>query len=143
MVKKGEFLLQIDPPSYEALSQQQRGAGRQRSRRRRRRRKRTSTQSQRDLPPLAGNPRKRNPNLVSDDQMEQFKTAVDVNQALYDAAQAQRGDQAAGRRQERDSRVSTKTTIVAPMTGQVTRLIVQNGETAIQGDVEQGRGARC
>src|SRR5205814_4253202 len=75
--------------------------------------------------------KKNNPSLVSDEQLDQLRTAADVARAVSDAslhavaqAQAQLRDatQALG-----------KTKIYAPMAGRVTRLNVEQGETAVPG----------
>jgi HlyD family secretion protein len=72
---------------------------------------------------------------VSDEQLEQLKTQVEVNRALVEAAEF--GVQQA-EAQLRDARWSlSRTTIVAPMSGKVTRLNVELGETAIQGTLNK------
>ena len=130
MVKKGQFLLQIDPATYEALVQQQ-AALVASSRADLMRAKANLEQSQSALR-RSQEIRKTNPTFVSDDQMEQLSTTVDVNQALYNSAQHAVDQNQAGLKNAQSS--LAKTTIVAPMTGQVTRLNVQQGETAIQGE---------
>jgi len=130
MVKKGQFLLQIDPATYEALVQQQ-AALVASSRADLMRAKANLEQSQSALR-RSQEIRKTNPTFVSDDQMEQLSTTVDVNQALYNSAQHAVDQNQAGLKNAQSS--LAKTTIVAPMAGQVTRLNVQQGETAIQGE---------
>ena len=132
-VNKGDFLLQIDPQSYEAAVQRNEAAVANA--------KASATQSLASLTQAQSNLRrqseirKSNPNLVSEDQMEQLKTAVEVNQALNDAAKHNVEMAEAG---VKDAKVSLeKTTIRAPMSGRVTRLIIQNGETAIQGNLNK------
>ncbi len=128
-VKEGDFLLQIDPQSFQAAVQRtEASVANARA---------SETQALASLTQAQANYRrssdirKSNPNLVSDDQMEQLKTAVEVNTALYDASKHNTEMALAG---VTDAKVSlAKTTIRAPMSGRVTRLIVQNGETAIQG----------
>jgi HlyD family secretion protein len=128
-VKEGDFLLQIDPQSFQAAVQRTEAAVANA--------KASETQSLANLTQAQANYRrqseirKSNPNLVSEDQMEQLKTAVDVNTALHDASKhnTEQADALV-----KDAKVSLeKTTIRAPMSGRVTRLVVQNGETAIQG----------
>jgi HlyD family secretion protein len=128
-VKEGDFLLQIDPQSFQANVQRTEAQVANA--------KASETQALASLTQAQANYRrssdirKSNPNLVSDDQMEQLKTAVEVNTALYDASKHNTEMAVAG---VTDAKVSLeKTTIRAPMSGRVTRLIVQNGETAIQG----------
>src|SRR6185312_10395769 len=130
MVKKGQFLLQIDPATYEALVQQQ-AALVASSRADLMRAKANLEQSQSALR-RSQEIRKTNPTFVSDDQMEQLSTTVDVNQALYNSAQHAVDQNQAGLKNAQSS--LAKTTIVAPMAGQVTRVNVQQGETAIQGE---------
>jgi HlyD family secretion protein len=79
--------------------------------------------------------KKTNPTLISDEQMEQLRTAVDVNKALYESARHS-VDQANASLREATSSLG-KTTIYAPMSGRVTRLNVENGETAIQGTLNK------
>lgn len=132
-VQKGQFLLQIDQQSYEAAVQR---ADAQLANA-----KASATQSQANLAQAQNNYRRSmeirrsNPNLVSEEQLEQLKTAVDVNAALAEAARHNVEQAEAG---VKDSKVAlAKTTINAPMSGRVTRLIVQNGETAIQGTLNK------
>ncbi len=69
--------------------------------------------------------------LISDEQLEQLKTAVDVNAALVDAGKHD-VDQAIASVNDAKSSLD-KTTIFAPMTGRITRLDVEQGETAVPG----------
>jgi HlyD family secretion protein len=132
-VKEGQFLLQIDPQTYQANVQQTEAqVANARA---------SETQAQANLTQAQATYRrnadiqKSNPNLVSADQMEQLKTAVDVNQALYDAAKHNTEQAMAG---VTNAKVMLgKTTILAPMSGRVTRLDVQNGETAIEGTLNK------
>ena len=72
-----------------------------------------------------------NAQLVSDADMEQLKTSVDVNSALVEASGHQ-VEQAQAALKDARSALS-KTTIYAPMAGRVTRLVVEQGETAVPG----------
>src|SRR5690348_2478268 len=92
VVKKGQFLLQIDPSTYQAEVQRQ-AALVASSRADMMRAKANLEQSQSALR-RSEQIRKTNATLVSDEQMEQLRTTVDVNQALYNSAQHQ-VDQAA------------------------------------------------
>jgi HlyD family secretion protein len=132
-VTQGQFLLQIDQQSY-AASVQRADAQLANA-------KASATQSQANLTQAQNNYRrsleirKSNPNLVSEGDLELLKTAVDVNLALYDAAKHNVEQAEAG---VTDAKVALgKTTINAPMSGRVTRLNVQNGETAIQGTLNK------
>jgi HlyD family secretion protein len=129
MVSKGQFLLQIEPNQYEAAVQRAEAslasarAGEAQA-------KASLLQAQRNYQRSA-EIRKTNAALISDEQLETLKTQAEVNQALADAATHQ-VDQAIA--QLRDARSSLqKTTIVAPMSGRVTRLNVEQGETAVPG----------
>jgi HlyD family secretion protein len=132
-VAKGQFLLQIDPQSYDAAVQRNEASlANARA---------SATQAQASLTQAQSNYRrsleirKSNPNLVSEDQLEQLKTAVDVNTALADASKHNVEQAEAG---VKDAKVNLgKTTIYAPMAGRVTRLNVENGETAIQGTLNK------
>jgi HlyD family secretion protein len=133
LVSKGQFLLQIDPNQAEAAVQRAEAAlaGA----------KAQAAQSQANFIQAQKNfersaeIRKANPQLVSDEQIEQLRTTVDVNKALLDAA-VHTVDQATA--SLRDARSSLgKTTIIAPMSGRVTRLNVEQGETAIMGTLNK------
>ncbi|HEX8851415.1 MAG TPA: efflux RND transporter periplasmic adaptor subunit [Gemmatimonadaceae bacterium] len=129
MVSKGQFLLQIEPAQYEAAVQRAEAAVAA-ARAAAAQAKASLVQSQRNYQRSA-EIRKSNATLISDEQLEQLKTQAEVNQALADAADHQ-VDQALA--QLRDARSALiKTTIVAPMSGRVTRLNVEQGETAVPG----------
>jgi len=129
MVKKGQFLLQIDPSTYQA--------GVERAVATLASSKAQLAQAKANLDQAKSNYersaeiKKSNAALVSAEQMEQLRTAVDVNQALYDAA-VHNVDQSQAALRDAQSQLD-KTTIVAPMSGQITRLVVEQGETAVPG----------
>ena len=75
--------------------------------------------------------KQQNAQLISDEQVEQLRTAVDVNTALVEAAK-HAVDQAGASLNDAKSALQ-KTTIYAPMAGRVTRLAVEQGETAVPG----------
>ena len=132
-VKAGDFLLQIDPQTYQAqVAQTEAQVANAKA---------SETQALANLTQARANYRrqsdiqKTNPNLVSADQMEQLKTAVDVNAALYDASKHNTEQAVAG--VDNAKILLDKTTIRAPITGRITSLIVQNGETAIQGTLNK------
>jgi HlyD family secretion protein len=75
--------------------------------------------------------KKVNSQFITDEQMEQLKTSVDVNKSLVDAA-THSVDQASASLNDAKSALS-KTTLYAPMSGRVTRLVVEQGETAVPG----------
>jgi HlyD family secretion protein len=79
--------------------------------------------------------KKKNPELVSDEQLDQLKTAAEVAAAVYEASTHQVG-QAEASLKDAQSALS-KTKIYAPMAGRVTRLNVEQGETAIMGTLNK------
>jgi len=133
MVAKGQFLLQIDPQQAEAAVQRQDAslasakAGMAQA-------QANLLQAQKSYERTAAI-KKTNPTLISDEQMEQLRTAVDVNRALYESARHQ-VEQANALLSDARSSLG-KTTIYAPMSGRVTRLNVENGETAIMGTLNK------
>ena len=129
LVSKGQFLLQIEPTQYEAAVQRAE-ASLASARASAAQAKASLIQAQRNYERSA-EIRKANPSLISDEQLEQLKTQAEVNQALADAATHQVDQSIAALRDSRSS--LSKTTIVAPMSGRVTRLNVEQGETAVPG----------
>jgi HlyD family secretion protein len=132
-VKEGDFLLQIDPQQYQAqLAQSEAQVANAKA---------SETQAMANLTQAQANLRrqseikKSNPNLVSADQMEQLKTAVDVDAAMVDAARHNTDMAKAG--VDNAKVLLDKTTIRAPLSGRITSLIIQNGETAIQGNLNK------
>src|SRR5262245_13899941 len=75
--------------------------------------------------------KKTNPQLVADEQLDQLRTAVDVNTAVVESAK-HAVDQANASLDDAKSSLS-KTTIYAPMAGRVTRLAVEQGGKAVLG----------
>lgn len=129
MVTKGQFLLQIDPATYQADVQRE-AAGVASARADLARAKATLEQSQ-SAYRRSAEIVQTNPGLISAEQIEQLKTTVDVNNALYQAAE-HTVDQMGAALQNSQSSLA-KTTILAPMNGRITRLAVQQGETAVPG----------
>jgi HlyD family secretion protein len=82
--------------------------------------------------------KQQDPNLVSNEQMEQAQTAFNVAEAVANSAQHQVDQARAGMREARDQ--LAKTRIVAPMAGRVTRLAVEEGEMAIPGNFSRDVG---
>lgn len=132
-VTKGQLLLTIDPQQYEAAVQRAEAAVANA--------RASATQSAANLQQATSSYnrsleiRQSNPNLVSAEQLEQLKTAVDVNQALVEAS---RHNVEQAQASLRDAQVQlAKTTIYASMTGRVTRLNIEAGETAIMGTLNR------
>jgi HlyD family secretion protein len=133
MVTKGQFLLEIDPSTYQAAVQRMQAAlfaARADLARAQANLSQASSNHQR-----SAEIRKANVTLVSDEQMEQLRTAVEVNEALFEAARYQVAQAEAGLRDARSN--LAKTTITAPMSGRITRLNVEQGETAIMGTLNR------
>ncbi|GAC1652573.1 MAG: efflux RND transporter periplasmic adaptor subunit [Gemmatimonadaceae bacterium] len=133
MVAKGQFLLEIDPAQYQAAVQRAEAslaAAKAAGAQAKANRIQAERTYQRSL-----EIRKANAQLVSDEQIEQLRTAVEVNQALYESANHQIDQSAAALRDARSQ--LAKTTVLAPMSGRVTRLNVQQGETAIMGTLNK------
>jgi HlyD family secretion protein len=133
MVKRGQLLLQIDPAIYEAQVEHDKAAlaGA----------KAAAVQSDANLAQAQHNYdrssaiQKSNPALISVEQLEQLKTALDVAKATKEASDFQ-VEQAHASLQNSQSALD-KTTVLAPMSGKVTRLDVEQGETAIQGTLNK------
>lgn len=129
LVKKGQYLIQIDPSQYEAAvarseailssavaSQVQAQANYEQAQRTAQRARELSASS---------------PNLISAEAVEQAQTAFDVAKANLNSANAQ---VAQSRAVVQDSREQlAKTRLVSPIDGRVTRLNVEVGEVAVPG----------
>lgn len=128
-VKKGQFLLQIDPAQYEAsvaraeallsssvASQVQARANYDQA-------DRTYSRARE----LAAS----NPNLISTEAVEQARTAQEVAKANLSSANAQVEQNRAMVQDARDQ--LSKTRLVSPLDGRVTRLNVEVGEVAVPG----------
>ena len=129
MVSTGQFLLQIDPSQPQAAVE--RSAAVVASSRAQLAEARSNLEQAEHAYDRSAAIRKQNATFVTDEQMEQLKTAVDVNKSLVDAA-THAVDQASASLNDARSALS-KTTIYAPMAGQITRLAVEQGETAVPG----------
>jgi len=135
-VQKGQFLLQIDPTIYQAnmqraqaaMSQSEAGAVQARA---------TRDQSGRALT-RTKELREQNPNLISQEQLEQAQTASDIADANLTASQHLVEQSRAGLQEARDQ--LAKTHLVAPMAGRVTRLAVEEGEVAVPGTFSRETG---
>jgi len=82
--------------------------------------------------------RQQNANLVSQEALEQAQTANEVAIANFDAAERQVDQSRAALSEAQDA--LRKTTIVAPMSGRITRLPVENGEVAVPGTFSRETG---
>ncbi|MDQ6829981.1 MAG: efflux RND transporter periplasmic adaptor subunit [Gemmatimonadota bacterium] len=133
IVTKGQFLLEIDPTQAAAAVERSTAAIASA--------RAQLAQAKANLDQAAANLKrqmeikKTNPTLISDQEVENLRTQVEVNQALSDAARHSVDQFEASLRDARSG--LAKTTILAPMSGRVTRLNVENGETAIQGTLNK------
>ncbi|HET7631491.1 MAG TPA: efflux RND transporter periplasmic adaptor subunit [Gemmatimonadaceae bacterium] len=129
LVTKGQFLLQIDPANAEATVKQWE-ANVASAKAQLAQSKANLIQAQQAYDRSLAL-QKANPQFVPQATLDQLKTTLDVNQAVLESASHQ-VDQANASLQNARSSLA-KTTIYAPMSGQVTRLNVEQGETAIEG----------
>lgn len=128
-VKKGDFLLQIDPQQFEAAVQRAE-ATLASSRAEQAQQRASAAQAQRSLDRLEAM-KKTNATLVAQEALDDARTSVEVQKALGEASEYRARQAEAGLRDAKWQ--LERTTIRAPMTGRVTRLNVEVGETAVQG----------
>ena len=136
MVQRGQVLVRIDPTQYEAnvesrqafLASSQAQASQARA---------TRDQAERAFV-RARDIRAQNPQLVSQEALEQAETQQRISVANLEGAQHQVEQSAAALREAQDA--LRKTTIVAPMSGKLTRLAVEEGEVAVPGTFSRETG---
>lgn len=133
IVKKGQFLLQIDPEQPTAALQRSE-AGQASAKAQAAQARANLLQAERNYE-RSLKIKQQTPSLVSDEQLEQLKTQMEVNKALAEAATYSVEQAVASVRDARQA--LNRTTIVAPMSGKVTRLNVEEGETAIMGTLNK------
>ena len=129
IVKRGQFLLEIDPAQYQAAVQRSEAAVA--SARASEAQAKANLQQATRTYERSLEIQKTNAALISVESLELLKTAVEVNTALLESA-AQNAEQSAASLREARSNLS-RTTIMAPMAGKITRLAVEQGETAVPG----------
>jgi HlyD family secretion protein len=129
LVKRGDFLLQIDPEAYEAAVQRAEAAlssAKAQAAQARANYLQAKRAYDRNL-----EMRKTNAQLVSEADIERTKTDMEVNEAMLEASTHNVEQSNAS---VRDAKTSlAKTRIHAPMGGRITRLVVEEGETAVPG----------
>lgn len=136
MVRKGDFLIQIDPAIYQAavsrsealLSSSQSDLIRARA---------NEDQAKRALD-RSREIQKSSPTLITQESVEQAQTAWEVSVANTKASQATVDQARAGLQESRDN--LSKTRIMAPIAGRVTRLAVEEGEVAVPGTFSRDVG---
>ena len=129
MVAKGQFLLAIDPQQAQAAVDRS-YAQIQSAKAQQIQAQASAMQSQKSYERSA-DIKKNNPSLVSDEQLDQLRTAAEVAKAVAEASAHAVGQAEAGYRDAKQA--LGKTEIYAPMAGRVTRLNVEQGETAVPG----------
>jgi len=133
MVAKGQFLLEIDAQQAEA-ARDRALAGLQSAKASEVQARANMLNSQKSYERSA-EIRKKNPDLVSDEQLDQLRTAAEVAKAVHEASTHQVGQAEASVRDAQQALGKTK--LYAPMPGKVTRLNVEVGETAIMGTLNK------
>lgn len=135
-VRRGDLVLRIDPSQYEAgvararalLASAEASALQSRANREQARRAWERAQQLRE----------QDPNLVSDEQLEQAQTAFEVAEAIATSSEHQVA-QARASLQEAQEQLA-KTVLRAPMDGEVTRVAVEEGEVAVPGTFSRETG---
>jgi HlyD family secretion protein len=136
VVRKGQFLLQIDPAQYQAAVSRAEGVV-------------SSTQAtllqvraSRDQAERAWKRADQlsrlGPNLIAPQQAEEAKTALEVAEATYKATRAQLDQSRASLQEAKDN--LGKTRLVSPIAGRVVRLAVEEGEVAVPGTFSRETG---
>ncbi|HEX6313483.1 MAG TPA: efflux RND transporter periplasmic adaptor subunit [Gemmatimonadaceae bacterium] len=129
LVRRGDFLLQIDPEQYEAAVQRAEAA--LSSARAQAAQARANYLQAKRVYDRNMEIRQTNAQLVSEADIEQSRTQMEVNEALLEASTHNVEQSNAS---VRDAKTSlAKTRIHAPMSGRITRLVVEEGETAVPG----------
>ncbi len=136
VVQKGQFLLQIDPTIYEAGLQ--RAEAMYASAQAALVQARASRDQAARALERAKQLKRQNPNLISDEQLEQAQTSFNVAEAVANSSQHQVDQARAGVQESRDQ--LAKTRIVAPIAGRITRLAVEEGEMAVPGNFSRDVG---
>ena len=136
MVTRGQFLLQIDPVQSEAAVQ--RAEAQVAAARAAEAQAKANWMQAAAVYKRQSQIKAQNPQLVAEEQVDQLKTQAEVNEALWTAARHQVEQAVAGLRDAR--RALERTTIVAPMSGKITRLTVEEGEVAVPGTFNKELG---
>ena len=133
MVTKGQLLLRIDPAQYEAAVQRAE-ANLASVKAQAAQSQANALQARRDLV-RSEEILKANPSSITTEQMERLRTQAEITEAVAEASRHSVEMSIAGLRDAQNN--LTKTTILAPMSGRVTRLNVEEGETAIMGTMNK------
>jgi HlyD family secretion protein len=136
LVKKGQFLIQIDPAQYQAAVSRSEGvvASTQATLLQTRANRDQAERAWRRARDLS----RAGENLIAPATVEESKTALDVAQATYEATAAQLAQSKASLQEARDN--LAKTRLVSPIAGRVVRLAVEEGEVAVPGTFSRETG---
>jgi HlyD family secretion protein len=136
LVKKGQFLIQIDPAQYQAAVSRAEGvvASTQATLLQTRANRDQAERAWRRARDLS----RAGENLIAPAAVEESKTGLDVAQATYEATAAQLAQSKASLQEARDN--LSKTRLVSPITGRVVRLAVEEGEVAVPGTFSRETG---
>jgi HlyD family secretion protein len=136
LVKRGQFLLQIDPAQYQAAVARAEGvvASTQATL--------LQTKATRDQAQRAWNRARQlaelGENLIAPETAEQAQTALEVAEANYQSTKAQLEQSRASLQESKDN--LAKTRLTAPISGRVVRLAVEEGEVAVPGTFSRETG---
>jgi HlyD family secretion protein len=136
LVRKGQFLIQIDPAQYQAAVSRAQGvvASTQATL--------AQTRANLDQAERAWNRARQltqlGPNLITAEAAEQSQTSYQVAQANYQATRAQLEQSRASLREAQDN--LSKTRLTSPISGRVVRLAVEEGEVAVPGTFSRETG---
>jgi HlyD family secretion protein len=135
-VRKGQFLIQIDPAQYQAAVDRAQGvvSSTQATVLQTRANRDQAERAWRRVQELT----KLGPNLITVESAEQAQTAYEVAQANYVATQAQLDQSRASLQEARDN--LGKTRLTSPISGRVVRLAVEEGEVAVPGTFSRETG---
>jgi HlyD family secretion protein len=135
-VKRGQFLLQIDPAQYQAAVARAQGVVASTEA------VLLQTRANRDQAQRAWNRAHQltqlGDNLIAPETAEQARTALEVAEANYQSTKAQLEQARAGLQESRDN--LAKTRLTAPISGRVVRLAVEQGEVAVPGTFSRETG---
>jgi HlyD family secretion protein len=136
LVRKGQFLIQIDPAQYQAAVSRSQGvvASTQATL--------SQTRANLDQAERAWNRARQltqlGPNLITAEAAEQAQTSYQVAQANYQATRAQLEQSRASLQEAQDN--LSKTRLTSPISGRVVRLAVEEGEVAVPGTFSRETG---
>src|SRR5918995_3968569 len=136
LVKRGQFLLQIDPAQYQAAVPRAQGVVSSTEA------TLIQTRATRDQAQRAWNRARQltqlGENLIAPEAAEQAQTGYDVAEATYQATKAQLEQARASLQEAKDNRAKTRLT--SPIAGRVVRLAVEEGEVAVPGTFSRETG---